>query len=62
MNDLNWMQIVSALALIMFIVILFPATLDKLKNSPQGTSQEWMGFISILVVILLFIAFLISLV
>jgi len=62
MDDLNWMQIVSALALVMFIVILFPATLDKLKNSPQGTSQEWMSFISVLVVILLFIAFLVSLV
>ncbi len=62
MDDLNWMQIVSALALVMFIVILFPATLDKLKNSPQGTSQEWMSFFFPIIVVFLFITLLVALV
>ena len=62
MGDLNWMQIVSALALVMFIIILFPATLDKLKNSPKGTSSEWMSFFFPLIVVFLFITLLVALV
>ena len=62
MDDLNWMQIVSALALVMFIIILFPATLDKLKNSPKGTSSELMSFFFPLIVVFLFITLLVALV
>lgn len=56
------MQIISALALVMFAVILFPAALDRIKNSPKGTSSDWMGFIVPLIVIVLFVMLLIELV
>lgn len=59
---MDWMQIISALALVIFIVILFPTALDRMKNSPKGTSSDWMGFVVPIVVIVLFIMFLIALV
>lgn len=59
---MDWMQIISALALAMFIVILFPAVLDRMKSSPKGTSSDWIGFIGPMLVIALFIMFLIELV
>lgn len=59
---MDWMQIISALALVMFIVILFPAALDRMKNSPKGTSSDWMGFVVPMIVIVLFVMFLIALV
>ncbi len=56
------MQIISALALVMFIVVLFPTALDRMKNSPKGTSSDWMGFVVPMIVIVLFVMFLIALV
>ncbi len=59
---MDWMKIFSALALIMFIVILFPRARDMMKNSPKGTSSDWMSFAIPVVMIVLFIMFLIQLV
>jgi hypothetical protein len=58
---MDWMQIVSALALVAFIVILFPTLLERIKNSPKGTSSDWMGFIVPIIVITLFVLLLIGL-
>ncbi|MXS77070.1 hypothetical protein ABF87_03675, partial [Nitrosomonas sp. JL21] len=41
---MDWMQIFSALALIMFIVVLFPRTREMLINSPKGTPSDWLSF------------------
>lgn len=59
---MDWMKIFSALALIMFIVILFPRARDMMKNSPKGTSSDWMSFAIPVVMIVLFIMLLIQLV
>lgn len=59
---MDWMKIVAAMALIMFIVYLFPRSREMIKNSPKGSSSDWMGFVIPIVVILLFITFLIQLV
>ncbi len=59
---MDWMKIFSALALVMFIVILFPRARDMMKNSPKGSSSEWMSFVIPIVVIILFIMLLIQLV
>ncbi|SFE44531.1 hypothetical protein [Nitrosomonas sp. Nm166] len=59
---MDWMQIISALALVMFIVILFPAALDRMRNSPKGTSSDWMGFIVPIIIIVLLVMLLIKLV
>jgi len=59
---MEWMEIISALALLTFIIILFPAARDRIKNSPQGTSSDWMGFVISIIVIALFVTFLVMLV
>jgi hypothetical protein len=59
---MDWMQIVSALALIIFAIFLFPAAIDRMKNSPKGTSSDWMSFIFPMMIIVLFIILLIGLV
>jgi len=59
---MDWMQIVSALALVAFIVVLFPGMIDRVKNSPKGTSSDWMNFICIMLMIIGFIMLLIKMV
>jgi hypothetical protein len=59
---MDWMKIISALALVMFIVILFPRARDMVKNSPKGTSSDWMSFVIPMIGIVLFIMLLIKLV
>ncbi|MBK6957393.1 MAG: hypothetical protein IPH22_02465 [Nitrosomonas sp.] len=59
---MNWMEIISALALVMFIIVLLPATRNMMKNSARGTSADWMGFVIPVVVVFLFIMFLVKLV
>ena len=43
---MDWMQIISAVALIMFIIVLYPAARDMMKNSPQVTSSDWLSIIA----------------
>lgn len=59
---MDWMEIVSALALVMFIVIMFPAAQYMIKNSPKGTTSDWMSFIVPLVAVILFIILLVKLI
>ena len=59
---MDWMQIISALALVMFIVILFPVAINRMRNTPKGNSSDWMGFIVPLIIIVLFIMLLIKMV
>lgn len=59
---MDWMKIVSALALVMFIVILIPATREMIRNSSKGAPADWMGFVIPIVVVVLFIMLLVKLV
>ncbi|MBX3617216.1 hypothetical protein [Nitrosomonas sp.] len=59
---MDWMQIVSALALVAFIVILLPSARYMIKNSPKGTSSDWMSFVIPIFAVIVFIALLIKLV
>lgn len=59
---MDWMQIVSALALVLFLIILFPTAINMMKNSPKGTAADWQSVIVPMVIIILFIMFLIQLV
>ncbi len=59
---MDWVQIISALALVMFIVILLPAALQRMRGSPKGTSSDWMGFIVPMLAVVLFVILLIGLV
>ncbi len=59
---MDWMQIGSALALVMFLIILFPAALEMMKNSPKATSSDWKAVIVPLIIIIIFIMLLTKLV
>lgn len=59
---MDWMQIASALALVMFFIILFPTALERIKNSPKATSSDWKAVIVPMIIIVLFIMLLIKLV
>ncbi len=59
---MDWMQIASALALGIFLIILFPAALEMMKNSPKATFSDWKTAIVPMIIIVLFIMLLIKLV
>ncbi|SDW43392.1 MULTISPECIES: hypothetical protein [Nitrosomonas] len=59
---MDWMQIASALALGMFLIILFPAALQMMKNSPKAAPSDWKAVIVPMIIIVLFIMLLIKLV
>lgn len=59
---MDWMQIASALALVMFLIILFPAATEMMKHSPKATSSDWKAIIVPMIIIVLFIMLLIKLV
>ncbi|MBY0474611.1 MAG: hypothetical protein K2Q13_06065 [Nitrosomonas sp.] len=59
---MDWMQIIAALALVMFIVVLFPRARHMIKNSPKGTSSDWMSFVIPIAAVVLFVMLLIKLV
>ncbi|OQW42172.1 MAG: hypothetical protein A4S08_01880 [Proteobacteria bacterium SG_bin4] len=59
---MDWMQIVSALALVVFIVILLPSARAMINNSPKGTTSDWISVIIPIAAVILFIMLLIKLV
>jgi hypothetical protein len=59
---MDWMQIGSALALVMFLIILFPTAMKMMKSSPKATSSDWKAVIVPLIIIILFIMLLIKLI
>lgn len=59
---MNWIQIGSALMLVAMLFMLFPRAKAAIKQSPKGTSNDWMSFIMPMTVVVLFIFLLISLV
>ena len=42
---MDWLKIGSALMLIAMLIFLFPSARQAMKNSPKGSTQDWMGFI-----------------
>lgn len=47
---MDWMQIGSALALVMFLIILFPTALEMMKNSSKATFSDWKVIIVLLII------------
>ena len=56
---MDWLQIGSAALLVGMLVMIFPRVKHAMKNSPKGTTQDWMGFIVPLVAVIAFVALLI---
>lgn len=59
---MDWMKILSAVALIAMIIYLYPRAKAMAANSPKGSMQDWMGYIVPMAAVILFIILLISMV
>ena len=59
---MDWTKIGTALLLGAMLIFIFPRMREAVKNSPKGTSQDWMGFIIPLVAVIGFVILLIVMV
>ena len=59
---MDWLKIGSALLLIAMLFMVFPRAMQAIKNSPRGSTKDWMGYVVPLVVVVLFVILLITLV
>lgn len=59
---MEWMEVISGLALVMFIVVMLPTAKNAIQNSPKGSSADWLGFVIPIAIIALFVILLIQLV
>ena len=59
---MDWLKIVSGIALVAMFFYLLPRAKEMVKNSPKGSMQDWMGYIIPMAGIVLFIILLIKLV
>ena len=59
---MDWTKIITALLLVAMIVFIFPRAKHMLKNSPKGSGGQWLHFVAILIIIVLFVFFLVSVV
>jgi uncharacterized membrane protein SirB2 len=59
---MDWAKWITAGLLLMMIIYIFPRAKYMMKNSPKGSSQDWMGFAFVIGMVTLFIALLIMMV
>jgi hypothetical protein len=59
---MDWLQIASAVFLVAMFFMILPSAKRMVKESPKGTSSDWMGFVVPMAVVILFIILLIALV
>ena len=59
---MDWLKIASAALLVAMFFVILPSAKRMVKESPKGTSSDWMGFVVPMVVVVLFIILLIALV
>lgn len=57
-----WVKIGMAALIVAMLVMLIPRIGPMVKNAPKGTREQWLGVGIILVFVLGFVAFLISMV
>ncbi len=57
-----WMQIGSAILLVAMLVILIPRAKHMLKESPEGTTSQWVSFLIPVGIVVLFVLLLMQMV
>ena len=57
-----WMKIGSAVLLVAMLVILIPRARQMLKESPKGTTQQWISFLIPIGIVVLFVLLLMQMV
>ena len=59
---MDWLKIGSAVLMIAMFFMILPAAKRMVKESPKGSSSDWMSFILPMAAVILFIIVLITLV
>ncbi len=59
---MDWLKIASAIFLVAMFFFILPSARQMVKNSPKGSSSDWMGFIVPMAAVVLFIILLIALI
>ena len=59
---MDWTRILTAVFLVVMMVWLFPSMKHWVKNSPKGSSKEWLNASVLLAGVVLFVLFLMSIV
>jgi len=57
-----WWKIGSAVLLIAMLVVMIPRARQMLKESPKGTTSQWISFVIPVGVVVLFVLFLMQMV
>jgi hypothetical protein len=57
-----WMKIGSAVLLVVMLIILIPRAKQMLKESPKGTSAQWVSFLIPIGIVVLFVLLLMQMV
>ena len=57
-----WLKIGSAVLLVAMLVILIPRARQMMKESPKGTTSQWISFIVPVGIVVLFVLLLMQLV
>ncbi len=57
-----WMKILSAVLIVMMLVFIWPRARQMLKESPKGSSQDWMSVMIPLAAVIGFVILLMALV
>ena len=59
---MDWLKIASAVLLVAMFFMILPSAKRMVKESPKGSSSDWMGFVVPMAAVVLFIVLLIALV
>jgi len=59
---MDWMKILSAIALVAMIVFIFPRAKMMMKHSPKAQKGDWQSFLLPMVAVVLFIVLLVTMV
>ncbi len=57
-----WMKIGSAALLVVMLIILLPRAKQMLKESPKGSTAQWISFVIPVALVALFVLFLMQMV
>jgi len=59
---MDWIKIASAIFMVAMFFMILPHAKRMVKESPKGSSSDWMGFILPMIAVVLFVILLIALV
>lgn len=59
---MDWLKIGSALFIVMMLVFIYPRMRHAMKHAPKGTTQDWMGYVIPVLIVIGFVIMLIMMV